>query len=153
MSVTINQGTQTAIKTTSDSGEIQHVRNDGGTITALGNGTITNGTVITQGLRHADEFATVVTTGTSTLGTIVAGVSGSAIYVTDLTISVGSATNVEIASGGTSTRIYGTLYFNPNGGIAKTFTTPIRTASGSALVFKQSAAISPMSISCSGYVD
>ena len=124
-----------------------------GTINAIAAGTITNGTVITQGLRHADEFATVVSTGTNVLGTIRAAVAGSAIYVTDLVVSAGSATNVEIASGGTSTRVLGTLYLNANGGAVMNFTTPIRTASGSALVYKQSAAISPLSISVQGYID
>lgn len=125
-----------------------------GTINALASGTITNGTVLPIGLRHADEFATVVSTGTNVLGTIRAAVSGSAIYVTGLVVSVGSATNVEIASGGTSTPIGGTWYFNANGGIALTpIDPPLRTASGSALVYKQSTAISPMSITCVGYID
>jgi len=105
------------------------------------------------GARHADAFATVVSTGTSTMGTIKAAVSGSAIYITDLVISAGSATNVEIASGGTSTPVIGTLHLAANGGAVMNFNTPASTASGSALVYKQSAAISPLSISCWGFVD
>ena len=106
------------------------------------------------GRRHADEFATVVSTGTNVLGTIRAAVSGSAIYVTGLIVSAGSATNVEIASGGTSTPIVGTMYFNANGGVAAMpFDPPLRTASGSALVYKQSTAISPLSLTVVGYID
>lgn len=186
MAVTITQGTQTGIKTTTDggNGEVQHIRADGGTvalisslnqgtvrvsvgtvtagtltnlisgtINAIAAGTITNGTVLTQGLHHADAFATVVSTGTLTLGTIKPAVSGSSIYVTDLIISAGSATNVEIASGGTSTPILGTLHLNANGGAVMNFQTPLKTVAGSALTFKQSAAISPLSITALGYVD
>lgn len=188
MSVNITQGTQTAIKTTTDSGaEIQHVRSDGGTlgiVSNLTNGTVrisvgtinvgtvlangdsagtavfvqpagagfaVGGTVSTQG-RHADGFATVISSGTSTLGTIKPAVSGSAIYVTDLVISAGTTTNLEIASGGTSTPILGTLHFNTNGGAVMNFVTPIRTASGSALVYKQSVN-GALTITCTGYVD
>lgn len=116
-------------------------------------GTLPIGTVLPIGARHADEFATTVNSGTSTLGTIKAAVSGSAIYVTGLIVSVGSASNVEIASGGTSTPVIGTMFFNANGGVAAMpFDPPIRTASGSALVYKQSAN-GPLTITAVGYVD
>lgn len=125
-----------------------------GTINALAAGTITNGTVLTIGQRHADEFATVVSTGTNVLGTIRAAVSGSAIYVTGIVISVGSASNVVIGNGGTSLPLLGTLFFNANGGIAYTpINPPLRTTAGSALVYQQSAAISSMSIAVQGYID
>src|SRR3990167_3362105 len=126
-----------------------------GTLTNLVSGTINSGTVesLNIGRRHADEFATLVTSGTSTLGTIRAAVSGSAIYVTGFVVSVGSASNVEIASGGTSTPILGTLFFSANGGVAAMpFDPPLRTAAGSALVYKQSVN-GPMSITCVGYID
>lgn len=173
--VTINEGTQTPVYSIENAGTavgifkldvgagsaladfggtIRDVANlTKGTITALASGTITNGTVSVLGLRHPDEFATIVSSGTSDLGTIKAGVSGSVIYVTSLVASVGSASNLVVASGGTSTPIGGTWFFNANGGIAAQFDPPIRTASGSSLVFKQSSAISPMSITCTGYVD
>jgi hypothetical protein len=132
-----------------------------GTVTSAENivkGTITRvegGTLVVDNVsyRHPDEFATQVDTGTSTLGTIVAAVSGSQIFVTSMTISVGSATNVEIASGGTSTRIAGTFYFNANGGAQLEYDPPIRTVAGSALVYKQSSLISPLSITATGYID
>ena len=127
-----------------------------GTINALAAGTITAGSIDTLniGRRHADEFATVVSTGTNVMGTIRAAVSGSQIFVTGLIVSAGSATNVEIASGGTSTPIVGTMYFSANGGVAAMpFDPPIRTASGSALVYKQSTAISPLSVTAVGYID
>ena len=112
------------------------------------------GTVQTFGQRHADEFATVVSTGTNTLGTIRAGVAGSAIYVTGIVISVGSASNVVIGNGGTSLPLLGTLFFNANAGIAYTpIDPPLRTTAGSALVYQQSAAISSMTIQAVGYID
>lgn len=120
----------------------------------LAGGTLQAGTVLTIGMRHADEFATVVSTGTNTLGTIKAAVSGSQIFLTSLIVSAGSATNVEIASGGTSTPIIGTMFFNANGGAAlMPIDPPVRTVAGSALVYKQSAAISPLTITATGYVD
>lgn len=124
-----------------------------GTVNALASGTITAGTVLTYGNRHADEFATVITSGTSTLGTIKAAVSGSAIYVTGLIISVQAPSNVEIASGGTSTLITGSFFFAGSGGAALLpLDPPLRTASGSALVYKQSANTG-LSITAIGYVD
>src|SRR3990167_1518712 len=70
---------------------------NGGTVVVNSLGTLSQGTVQTFGQRHADEFATVISSGTSTLGTIKAAVSGSAIYVTNMVISSGSATNIVIA--------------------------------------------------------
>lgn len=127
-----------------------------GTLQNLVSGTINSGTVdsLNIGRRHADEFATVVSTGTNVLGTIRAAVSGSAIYVTGLVISAGSATNVEIGNGGTANPILGTIYLNANGGLALTpIDPPLRTSAGSALIYKQSTAISPLSITCVGYID
>ena len=167
----INEGTQSFITTTANGTEIiPHSQVSGGTLGVVSNltqgtvrmsvGTLTTGTLqnlnfgtVDTFYRHPDAFATVVSTGTLTLGTIRAAVSGSQIFVTDLVISAGSATNVEIASGGTSTPIMGTLYLNANGGAVMNFKTPIRTAAGSALVFKQSTAISPLSLTVTGYID
>ena len=174
--VTINEGTQTNIKTTTvGTQEYQHVvLNIGtssdnpykgtiaeitniasGSIARLGTlqaGTINVGTVSDIGLLHPDRWGTVVTSGTSDLGTIKPLVSGSVIYITDITVAVGSASNVVVASGGTSTPIWGTLFFNANGGAIYNPRTPLATASGSALVFKQSAN-GPMTITAGGYVD
>ena len=126
-----------------------------GTIQNLASGTINSGTTesLNIGRRHADEFATVVTSGTSTLGTIRGSVLGSAIYVTNIVVSVGSASNVTIASGGTSTAIGGTFFLSANGGFVNgPIDPPWRTASGSALVFQQSAN-GPISITATGYID
>lgn len=126
----------------------------GGTLQNLVSGTINSGTVesLNIGRRHADEFATVVSSGTSVMGTIRAAVAGSAIYVTSLIVSAGTASNVVIASGGTSTPIAGTFFLNTNGGVAAQFDPPIRTASGSALVYKQSVD-GGLTITATGYVD
>lgn len=127
-----------------------------GTITRVEGGTLNSvgGTVITDNFtfRHGDAFATVINVGTSVFGTIKPAVSGSCIYVTDLVVSVGTASNVVIASGGTSTPILGTLHLSTNGGAVMNFKTPIATASGSALVYKQSAD-GPLTITALGYVD
>lgn len=170
--ITINEGTQTGMfanqngtihipYTKLDAG-VGTVRQDwNGTIPFIGNlntgtiaraGTLQAGTVDTISQLPPNNWATTVNTGTSTLGTIKAAVSGSQIFVTDLVISVGSATNVEIASGGTSTPIVGTMFFNANGGAVLNYRTPIATVAGSALVFKQSAAISPITITAQGFV-
>ena len=125
---------------------------NGGTITALGIGTISVGTVLNIGLRHGDEFATAVNlTGTAT-GTVRALVSGSAIYVTAVVISVESAGRVSFASGTPTIPILGTLQFNSNGGVAMQFDPPIRTVSGSALVYNQSGT-GAMSVTATGYID
>ena len=117
-----------------------------GTLTALGLGTITTGTfnrgtvqTIGTSIRHVAEFATAVTlTGTAT-GTLQAAVSGSVHYVTSLIVSVESSGRMAIASGTPTSPIIGTMNFNANGGIAAMpINPPIRTASGSALVFNQS---------------
>ena len=167
---TINEGTQTIIHTVTNAGtQIQVIKLDvgsgtaiadfGGTIPTVGSvtrlvgGTLNLGSVQIIGQRHADEFATVVSTGTSTLGTIRAAVTGSAIYVTGIAVSVQAASNVVIGNGGTSLPIGGTWFFAGSAGIALTpIDPPLRTSSGSALVYQQSANTG-MSITCVGYVD
>lgn len=182
MTVQINEGTQTTVNTVAVGGtETQVVRLDIGAGTVAGAftgslanigaihtaGTLSGGSLANVGVvhnagtiasvpaigaRHADAFATVISSGTSTLGTVKPAVSGSAIYVTDLIVSAGTATNVTLASGGTSTPILGTLHLATNGGAVMNFVTPPATASGSALVYKQSTD-GPLTITCQGYVD
>lgn len=133
----------------------------GGTVTNVASGsvvitvgTITNGTILPFGILHGDEFATVVSgTGTAT-GTIKAAVSGSAIYVTGIVISAGTATtNIVVGSGTPTIPRLGTLTFGANGGIALTpLNPPIRTVAGSALVWQQNGT-SNVSITAVGYVD
>ena len=61
------------------------------------------------------------------------------IYVTSLIVSVESAGRVAIASGTPTSPVIGTMNFNANGGIAAMpMNPPLRTTSGSALVFNQS---------------
>lgn len=134
----------------------------GGTITRVNGGsivqtagTVTIGSIDTLGIgrRHPDEFATVVSSGTSDMGTIKPAVSGSVIYVTSLVISAGSATNVMVGNGGTGLFLLGTIHLNANGGVAlMPINPPLRTTAGSALVYKQSANI-PLSITATGFVD
>lgn len=133
-----------------------------GTVTRFEGGTFNAGTVVNNGgtvivdniqYRHPDEFATVISSGTSVLGTIRGSVAGSAIFITDIIVSAGTATNVVIASGGTSTPILGTLHFTANGGMAASnFKVYPRTVAGSALVYKQSVD-GPLTITCMGYID
>ena len=151
MALQVTQGTQTPVYTLLNGGtEIQVVKLDVGGGTNLQDFSTIGGQL---GMRHTDAFATVVSTGTNTLGTIKAGVSGSVIYVTDLIVSVGSASNVEFGNGGTSLPLIGTLALAANGGAVMNFRTPLATSAGSALVYKQSAAISPLSITALGFID
>lgn len=170
MPVGINEGTQTFItSTTSGTEVIPHQVVNSGTVGVVSNltngtvrvsvGTIVGGTVgnldfgtVDTFYRHPDEFATVVNIASSSLGTVKAAVAGSIIYVTGMAISVQAASNVEIASGGTSTPIAGTFFFAGSGGAMLNFNPPLRTASGSALVFKQSSTTG-LTITASGYVD
>ena len=121
-----------------------------GTVTRLGGGSIVvkagkinKGTIFAQTigteLKPTNEIGTAVTlTGTAT-GTLVAASAGSIHYVTSLIVSVESAGRVSIASGTPTSPIIGTMNFSANGGIAAMpINPPIRTASGSALVFNQS---------------
>jgi hypothetical protein len=117
----------------------------------LNGGTLTAGTVDTIGLLHANAFSTVVSTGTTALGTIKAGVAGSTIYITDMIVSVGSATVVVIGAGGTSTPIIGSLNFAASGGLVSNFRTPLYGAQGSAVVYQQSVGC-PLTITANGYV-
>lgn len=134
MSVNITQGTQTAIATdTTGTVEYQSVRVD------------------VAGTLPAGVFGTVVSTGTTTLGTIKAAVSGSVIYVTDIVVSVGSATTLVIGNGGTNLPLLGTLSLGQYGGMVSNFNVPIYTSAGSALVYQQSVGC-PLTITCQGYV-
>ena len=114
----------------------------GGSIVATG-GTINTGTVFAQTigteLKPTNEIATAVTlTGTAT-GTLAAASAGSIHYVTTLIVSVESAGRISIASGTPISPIIGTMNLGANGGImAAPINPPLRTASGSALVFNQS---------------
>ena len=170
MAVTITQGTQTGIKTTTDgAAEIQHVRADGGTIgivAGLTTGTVvvSKGTVLGGTLQNlnfgtvdtfyipANNFATVVSTGTNTFGTIKPTVAGSSIYVTDLIISAGLTTTVEIGDGTVgASNLLGTLQLAQYGGMVANFRIPIQTSSGGTLVYKQSVGC-PLTITAMGYV-
>ena len=160
--VKINQGTSTTIQTVAVGGtETQVVRLDigsgataaefGGTIKSVTN--LAFGTVDTF-YRHPDGFVAIAQTGTNTFGTIKAAVSGSVIYVTDVVISAGSATVVEIGDGtvGATSNILGSLSLAQYGGMVGNFKTPLRTSSDGTLVYKQSVGC-PLTITACGYVD
>lgn len=158
--ININQGTQTNVATDAvgtvnyqiiklDRGAAGASSLFTGTVDAVTN--LATGTVSTIGLSHPNYWGTVVSSGTSTMGTIKAAVAGSVIYVTDVTISVGSASNVSICSGTSTIPILGSLFFNANGGLVGNYNTPLQTVSGSALVYIQSAN-GPLTIQAAGYV-
>jgi hypothetical protein len=175
MAVTITEGTTTNIKTTTDSGaEIQHIRADGGTVgllssltngtvrvsvgtivagtlTALGNGTIGAGTVQTYGLRHADAFATITSNTGTMLGTVKAGVAGSAHYITDMTISAQTEANVALYAGSTLVRA-GTYYLADNGGLVNNLNTPIIIDAGSEITFN-TIGTGLVTLELRGYID
>lgn len=123
-----------------------------GTLTDnLNSGTLNLGTVDSISQLPPNYFTTTVTSGTSTLGTVKAAVGGSAIFVTDLIISAGTATTLVIGMGGTSTPFIGTLSFATNGGMVTNFRVPGSVTSGSALVYQQSAN-NTLSITVTGFV-
>jgi hypothetical protein len=171
MSVQITNGSQVSIYTKTNAGtDVQVVKLDigsgtalqdfGGTITEVANlakGTITQitnlagGTVESVNILNPNSFSTTVSTGTTTLGTIKAGVSGSIIYVTDFVISAGSATTIVIGNGGTNLPLLGTLSLGQYGGMVGNFRTPIFGSSGSAIVYQQSVGCT-LSITANGYI-
>ncbi len=91
-------------------------------------------------------------TGTAT-GTLRAAVAGSQIFLTSLIVSVESAGRVSVASGTPTIPLGGTWTFAANGGIAAMpLNPPMRTVSGSALVFNQSGT-GVIGIWGAGYID
>ena len=122
-----------------------------GTVTALGKGTVSAGTVDTISQFPPNPWQVAVSTGTTTLGTIKAAVAGSAIFVTDLVVSAGSATTVVIGMGGTSTPFIGTLSLAQYGGLVSNFRVAGSVTSGSALVYQQSVAC-PLTVYAAGFV-
>lgn len=171
--VLINQGTQTAVAVdTVGTLNYQAVKIDvgglgstvpwqgttssnilSGTLQQLSSvGTISRGTVDSVSQLPTNSFGTIINTTSNSFGTIISAISGSQIWITDITISVGSTSNVAIYSGSTSNPLYGTFYFAPNGGIISNFRTPLFTVSGSALTYQQSTSGGPLSISVQGFV-
>jgi hypothetical protein len=122
----------------------------GGTLTALALGTVV-GTVDTNSQLPLNWFNATTNTGTNTLGTLKAAVAGSAIYVTDLIISVGSTSTVVLGMGTITSPLIGTMNFNANGGMISNFRIPLQVTSGSALVYQQSVGC-PMAITVTGFV-
>jgi len=129
----------------------------GGSVIVTG-GTINTGTVFAKTLgtevNPANEW-TAISTGTGTAtGTVKAAVAGSVIYVTGLVISGGTnATQIGVSSGTPTIAILGTMSFAANGGLALTpINPPLRTTSGSALVWSQNGT-SNVSITAVGYVE
>jgi len=129
MGVTVTEGTQTVIKTTTDTGaEIQHVRNDGGTIAVISsipNVNIDSGTQQTLGtvgtVVGIGTISNIVTTsGTTTgigtlsnvgsvglvtrignIGTIESGTFTTSLTLNTGTITTGSLSNIAMLHGGT----------------------------------------------------
>jgi hypothetical protein len=179
MALTVNEGTMTDVFSDQVGGtEVPIVKLDVGaagassaftgtlgavTNIAAGSVKVTTGTVVSTGTVFAQTLGTEVNptnewtasgnlTGTAT-GTIKAAVSGSVIYVTSLIVSVESSGRVSIASGTPTSPIIGTMNFNANGGImAAPLNPPLRTTSGSALVYNQSGT-GVLGFWASGYVE
>ena len=181
MSVQLTQGTQTIIRTDLVMGtETQVVRLDigsgttasnfggtisrvtdllkgtvtnlvSGTINALASGTISAGTVQPYGLRHADAFATIVSNSGTVLGTVKAGVAGSAHYITDMLISAQGACTAVVYAGSTLVR-GGTYYFGANGGLINNLNTPITIDAGSAITFS-TVGTGLVTLEIRGYID
>lgn len=117
----------------------------------INTGTINVGTVDSVSQMPPNQWGTVINSGTSTVGTLKAGIGGSVIYITDLIISVGTASNVVLGNGTPTVPLAGTMFFNGNGGLVSNFRVPLVASSGSAIVYQQSANTS-LSITAQGYV-
>lgn len=120
-----------------------------GTVTVVGN--LNTGTVQNYGLRHADAFATIVSNNGTALGTVKAGVAGSAHYITDMTISAQSACSAVLYAGSTLVRA-GTYYLGANGGLINNLNTPIAIDAGSAITFS-TVGTGLVTLELRGYVD
>ena len=149
--ITVTEGTQSNIATDKiGTVNYQIVKMDVG---ALGASSPFTGTVgVDNTSLPATYWGTTIFTGTNTMGTIKAAVgAGTCIYVTDLIISVGSASQVVIGDGTITTPLAGTYFFAANGGLTANFRSPIRTSQGGTLVFAQSAAVGSCTITALGY--
>jgi hypothetical protein len=158
MSVQITQGTQTAIKTTTDSGaEIQHVRVDGGTIgvtsagtTVISVGTIAAGTLgnLNYGTVQIDPSPKVIvpiiqgtlgTAGGSLFGTLsAASGAGTKHYVYGLSVIGQSGTaDIRILAGTSiqGTGVLGAGNVVPAGGYIRDFAIPFVTGTNSELTY------------------
>ena len=181
MAILITQGTQTSVYTKTNAGtDVQVVKIDvgsgtnladfggtisrvtdllkgtvtnlvSGTINALASGTISAGTVQPYGLRHADAFATIVSNSGTVLGTVKAGVAGSAHYITDMLISAQGACTAVVYAGSTLVR-GGTYYFGANGGLINNLNTPITIDAGSAITFS-TVGTGLVTLEIRGYID
>ena len=170
MPVTITSGTQQPVYVKDNAGtSVQVVKIDvgsgtaladfGGTITnlvsgtinALASGTISAGTIQPYGLRHADAFATIVSNSGTVLGTVKAGVAGSAHYITDMLISSQGASTAVVYAGSTLVR-GGTYYFGANGGLINNLNTPITIDAGSEITFS-TVGTGLVTLEIRGYVD
>ena len=174
MSVNITEGTQSAIATDAvGTVNYQTVKIDVGAagasslftgtvkrVTDLLQGTITTvaqvdniakGTIQPYGLRHADAFATIVSNSGTVLGTVKAGVAGSAHYITDMLISAQGACTAVVYAGSTLVR-GGTYYFGANGGLINNLNTPITIDAGSAITFS-TVGTGLVTLEIRGYID
>jgi hypothetical protein len=149
MSVTITQGTQTIVAADTVSGaQYQIVKLDTG---AAGASSPFTGTLSSIPVVIPTYWSATVNTGTNTMGTIKAAVgAGTRIYVTDLIVSVGSASNVVIGDGTVTSILAGTFNFAANGGLTSNYKQPLMTSQGGTLVYQQSAG-GPMCIVATGY--
>lgn len=103
----------------------------------MNTGTINTGTVDTVSQTVPNAWATTVNSGTSTFGTLKAGIGGSVISITDLVISMSSAGTVALYNGGTANPVFGTFYFNANGGLINNLRVPVAFTSGSPVTYQQ----------------
>lgn len=117
----------------------------------INTGTINIGTVDTKTALPLNYWGTTIQSSGTALGTLKALVSGSAIHITDIIISVGSASNVVIGNGSVGIPLLGTLNFNANGGIVSNFQSPLQATSGSPVVYQQTVA-GPLSITANGFI-
>lgn len=146
------QGTVRVSVGTMAAGTVNTGTINAGTINSatVSGGTINLGTVESVYLQPNGAWTSTINSGTNTLGTLKAIISGSSIYITDLIISVGSASNVAIFGGATTNVIAGTYNLGNNGGLVSNFRVPINGQNGSAITYQQSVS-QPLSITATGF--
>lgn len=125
-----------------------------GTINAgtINTGTINVGTVDAMSQLPPNVWGTVINVAGTAFGTVKAGIGGSTIYITDLTISMGLVSGtIAFYNGGTANPLAGTWSFNTNGGIVQNYRVPLQLTSGSPVTYQQQGTAA-VSINAQGFI-
>lgn len=120
-----------------------------------GGGGIQSGLIFNQSLRITDaylEFVSGMNSSTDTTDTtVIAGVAGRTLFITDIILSNSSATDTEVMIKDTSGNRL--LYPAPQkAGAVHSTSKPLKLAEGSGLIFASLASVTTMKVSALGYI-